>query len=167
MMQVSVHTNTYTHATTHVANGVARSIKQIVVRCGLDPAKLIGVWTTIEDGLSTWLKAMHLKYVVLEVVNPLTDQLVKRFDFEIRYRHDPLGTGDLWLDPRVVEYAVRKAGVVPHQCTYRIVAITKPGCAAVDGWTSTQLRMANHLCQKSVGSAVGGGGIAAFANYWK
>ena len=166
-MQISTHTNTYTQATTHVANNVIRGLKRLVVGCDLDPAKLIGTWTTMEEGLSTWLEARHLECVVLEVFNPNTDKLVKRFDFEIKYNHDPFGTGELWLDLSVVDYAIRKFGVVPRECSYGIIAITKPECAVVDGWTSTQLRSTSHLYQRSVGSVVGGGGISAFGNHWK
>lgn len=166
-MSTFVSTNTYTHATTHVATNITRSLKRLIIGCGLDPSNLIGGWTTLEEGLETWLTTRHLKRVTLEVATRSTNRLIKRFDFDIRYNHDPFGNGELWLDSKVVGYAIRKAAEVPKECVYSVLAVHAPGRPDVDGWTSTQFRDSSHLYQRSVGSAVGGGGIGAMASYWR
>lgn len=166
-MSTTTHTATYTRATTHVATNLVLGLKQIITECGLDPSKLIGAWETLEEGLSTWLETKHLRRVTLEIFDAYTDSLVKRFDFEVTYNHDPFGNGELWLDPKVTDYAIRKAGKVPHECVYDILVTTSPGRPDVHGWTSTRLRDSSHLYRRSVGSAIGGCGIGAIANYWR
>lgn len=165
-MSTFVRTGTCTHTTAYVATNIAFSLRQLIVGCGLDPSKLNGMWTTLGEGLRTWLTTGHLKRVTLEVVDCSTNRLIRRFDFDIWYTHDPLGNEELWLDAKVVDYAIRKATEVSSECDYSVV-VTAPGRPDVPGWTSTWLRDSSHLSQRSVGSAVGGGGTGAMASYWR
>lgn len=166
-MPVTVHVNTYTYVTTHVATNLIRSLKQIVVACGLDSSKLLGSWQTLEQGVATWLGTRHLQRLVLEIYNPTTSRLVRRFDFDIDYGYHPLGDGQLWVDPDTVNYAVRKAGAVPSSCSYDILANTAPGHPEVTGWTVGAFRSTAGLRRRSVGAAVGGGDLGVSLNYWR
>lgn len=166
-MATTVKVNTYTYATTHVATNLIRGLKQLVVGCGLDASRLVGNWQTLERGVATWLGSRHLKRLILEIYNPTTDRVVKRFDFEIDYTYHPSGDGELWLDADTVAYALAKAGTVPSSCSYAIVADTQLGAPNVIGWTTTALRSTDHLRRRSVGASVGGGDLGAVLNYWK
>ena len=166
-MATRVAVNTHTYATTHVATNLLRSVKQLVVGCGLDPAHLVGNWQTLERGIATWLGSRHLERLILEVYSSSTDRLVKRFDFEIDYGYHPAGDGDLWLDADTVAYALKKAGAVPSRCEYRILADTRPGEPRVDGWSTTTFRSTDGLQRRSVGASVGGGDLGASLHYWR
>lgn len=166
-MATTVQVNTHTYATTHVAANLIRSLKQLVVGCGLDASRLVGSWQTLERGVATWLGTRHLEHMILEIYNPSTDGLVKRFDFDIDYSYHPNGNGDLWLDADTVAYALAKAGAVPSSCSYAIVAGTRAGAPTISGWTTTTLRSTDHLRRRSVGASVGGGDLGAVLNYWK
>jgi hypothetical protein len=166
-MATTVQVNVHTYATTHVATNLIRSLKQLVVACGLDSSKLLGDWQTLETGVATWLRTRHLERLILEIYNRGTGQLVKRFDFDIDYTYHPAGNGDLWIDRDTVDYAVRKAGAVPSSCSYDIFAQTAPGRSNVTGWTTGNLRSTANLQRRSVGAAVGGGDLGASLNYWK
>ena len=166
-MPTAVHVNTYTHTTTHVATNLVRSLKQIVVGCGLDASKLVGCWQTIERGVATWLGSRHLRRVILEIYEVRSSGLVTRFDFDIDYGYHPAGDGALWLDPETVAYGIRKAGAVPATCNYDVLVETAPGHPAVSGWTEGTLRSTADLHRRSVGSAVGGGSLGASLSYWR
>lgn len=166
-MATTVRVNTTTYATTHVATNLIRSLKQLVVGCGLDASRLVGNWQTLERGVATWLGSRHLERLILEIYDASTDRLVKRFDFRIDYSYHPNGDGDLWIDSDTVAYALKKAGAVPSRCSYSIVADTHLGAPGVEGWSTTTLRPADHLRRRSVGASVGGGDLGAVLDYWK
>jgi hypothetical protein len=158
--------STHVYTNTHVAANLIRGLKQIVTDCGLDASKLIGNWATLELGVATWLGSRHLERLILEIYDPSTDGLIKRFEFNIDYTYDPLGNGELWIDPATVSYAVRKAGAVPSQCSYDVLASTAPGRRDVAGWTRGTLRSTAGMRRRSVGAMVGGGSLAASLSYW-
>ena len=166
MSTVQVSTSVY--SATHVATNVLRGLKQIVSGCGLDTTKLVGQWSILEDGVSTWVESRHLEELVLEVwdlSNP--SRLVGRFDFTIDYSYYGSGDGDLWLDPDTVTWAIKKNGSYPSGCDYRIVADTAAGAPSVDGWSDTTLRSTDGLRRHSVGTSLGGGSMGAGLSYWK
>lgn len=166
MSTVSVSTSVY--SATHVATNMLRGLKQIVAGCGLNTAKLVGDWSVLEAGISTWVESRHLEELVLEVWDTsCPDKLIGRFDFTIDYSYYGSGDGDLWLDPDTVAWAIRKNGSYPSGCGYRIVADTAPGAPRVDGWSSTTLRSTDGLRRHSVGTALGGGSMGAGLSYWK
>lgn len=166
-MATAVQVNVHTYATTHVATNVIRSLKQLVVSCGLDAAKLVGDWRTLERGVETWLRTRHLTRLILEIYARDTGALVRRFDFDIDYGYHPSGDGDLWIDPDTVDYAIRKAGKLPANCSYDILAQTSPGRPDVVGWSRGTFRSTAGLTRRSVGAAVGGGYLGASLGVWK
>jgi hypothetical protein len=165
-MGTSVNVNTATFSTTHVATNLLRSLKTLIVVCGLDSAKLVGEWSVLERGVETWLRSRHLTRLILEIYMPTTGTLIKRFDFEIDYSYHPEGNGDLWLDAETVRYAANKAGTVLSTCTYDILATTASGRPDVAGWSNGTLRSTSGLTQRSVGAAVGGGALGASLSHW-
>ncbi|GAA4469117.1 HORMA domain containing protein [Phytohabitans houttuyneae] len=168
-MSTSVRVNTYTHATTHVATNMLRSVKQIIRESGLSTDKIRNQWGVLESGVATWLGSRHLKSLVLEVYDPgkpAGADLVGRFDFTIDYTYYGDGDGELWLDPDTVSYTVRKNGSYPSRCEYRIVAETASGRPDVAGWSSTTLRSTAGFTRHSVGTAIGGGSLGAGLSYY-
>jgi hypothetical protein len=167
VMGTSVQVSTTTYSFTHVATNMLRSIKQIVIGCGLDPGHLADEWDVLELGVSAWLQSRHLKALVLEVYNRSTDAPVGRFDFTIDYGYYPNGDGDLWLDPDTISFAIRRAGLYPSGCAYGFIASTSPGRPAVSGWTSASFRSTDGMVRQSLGTALGGGSIGAGIDYWR
>lgn len=166
-MSPAVQVNVTTYTTTHVATNLVRSLKQLVIACGLNASKLIGEWQTLENGVATWLASRHLQELTLEIYATSSGVLATRFDFTIDYTYHPSGTGDLWIDPDTVNYAVRKTGAMPANCNYDIIASTAPGRPDVAGWTNGTMRSTAHMQRRSVGATVGGGDIGATLSYWK
>ncbi|MXW59846.1 MAG: HORMA domain containing protein [Acidimicrobiia bacterium] len=166
-MGTVVQVNTYAYATTHVASNLVRSLKQLIMACGLDAAKILGEWQTVESGVATWLGTRHLERLVLEIYSASTGNLIRRFDFDIDYSYHPAGDGDLWIDPDTVDYAIRKSGQLPANCCYEIFAQTSPGQPYVAGWTTGTLRSTSGLTRLSVGAAIGGGELGASLGVWR
>jgi hypothetical protein len=166
-MSTSVRVSTRTHSYTHVATNMLRSLKQIIVGCGLSQDVIVGEWDALERGATTWLSSQHLRKLVLEVFDRRSDALIGRFDFTITYDYYGSGDGDLWLDPTTVDQAIRRAGLYPSNCNYRIVADTAPGRPDVEGWSTTSLRSTAGFSQQSLGTGIGGGSVGASLSYYR
>ncbi len=166
-MTTAVYVNTTTYATTHVATNMLGSIRSIVKGSGLSPDLIRDQWTTLENGIETWLASRHLKAVTLEVFDPgkRPSDFAGRFDFTIDYGYYPGGDGDLWLDPDTVAYTVRKNGSYPGRCRYRIVIDCTPGYPAIPGWTATTYRSTAGFTRHAIGTALGGGSLGAGLSY--
>ena len=107
-MSTAVQVNVSVYSTTHVASNLVRSLKQLVLACGLNASKLLGEWQALENGVATWLASCHLQTLTLEIYGASSGVLVTRFDFTIDYTYHPNGNGDLWIDNDTVNYAVTK-----------------------------------------------------------
>jgi hypothetical protein len=81
----------------------------------------------LDRGLKVWIESEDLQRLVLEIYSKSTDKLVERFDFDLDYTYSTSDTGTFWLDTDQVTFAIRKAGLLPSGCLYRVVATTKPG----------------------------------------
>jgi hypothetical protein len=168
-MSTSVHVNLHTYASTHVATGMLRGLRQIIRGTGLDPTLLTDQWEVLERGVAAWLRSGHLKALILEVYDPgrqANHDLIGRFEFDIDYGYHPDGDGDLWLDSDAVAFAIRKNGSYPSLCAYRVVADTSPGYPAVPGWATTNLRATTGFTRHSTGTALSGGGLGAGLSYY-
>jgi hypothetical protein len=165
---VRVSAYSATHSATHVATGMLRGLKQIILGTGLSPTRLADDWTTLERGVSTWLKSGHLLTLSLEIWDPSNaGTLIERFDFDIDYGYSGDGEGELWLDPRTVQQAILKAGAVPSKCDYRVVIDNADGRPYVEGFKDTEYLSTNGLVRRSVGTAVAGGSLGAVLSYWQ
>lgn len=164
-MSTSVGVYTYAHSITYVTDKMLNSVKRIVQLSGLDPGKMTGNWKALESGISTWLRDGHLESVHLEVYNSATDELVRRWDFEIHYGET--GDGSFWQDSDDIRYHIKKAGLNPNNCDYRIVTTTTNGRRNVDGWAKTSLRSTEGFVKQGIGTTIGAGGISTGTSYWR
>jgi hypothetical protein len=167
MSQVKVHAYATPHTYTHVATGMLRGLRQIIVAAGLSPSRLASDWTVLENGIGTWLNSHHLQRLTLEVWHPADpDGLIQRFDFTIDYGYYSNGDGELWLDPKVVRQAIAKAGAMASNCDYTIKIRNADGAPPVLGFASCTYRSTNGMREYSVGTVVGGGSLGASLSYW-
>src|SRR5215211_5597220 len=95
MTTVAVYS--YTQSVVYVADNILKSLKDIIRLSGLDPAKLVGDWTVLLRGISTWIESRHLETVTLEIFDPKTDALIKRWDVGVVYTWD-ISAGTFWTD---------------------------------------------------------------------
>lgn len=164
-MSTVVSVNTYTHSVTYVTDKLLTSIKNIVRLSGLNPSRLTDNWTVLERGLKKWLDTKDLEQVHLEVFAPRTDELVGRWDFEIYYSFQ--GDGSFWQDPEAIKYHIRKQGLWPSECEYRVVVTNKPGFPTVAGWSPTTLRSTDGFVRQSIGTTIDGSGLSTGTGYWR
>ena len=166
-MTTFVTANTYVHTTTYITDKMLRSLLFIIRESGLDPSRFAGDWAWMERGIRTWLGTRDLETVILEVYDPYDSQLVGRWDFEIVYGYGSHGDGTMWVDTDAIRYAIRKAGLWPSQCAYRLVAVTKPGRPDVAGWSRTTLRSTDGFARHSIGTTIGAVGAGTSTAYWR
>ena len=166
-MTTNVYVNTYTHTTTYITDKMLNSIQFIVREIGLDPSKAADHWEATELGIRTWLGTQDLDTVILEVYDPSSGSLTGRWDFDIIYGYGSDGDGSMWVDTDAIRYAIKKAGLVPVECQYRIVAITKTGAPDVVGWSRTTLRSTDGLSRHSIGTTIGAVGAGTGTAYWR
>lgn len=164
-MSTVVTVNTYTHSVTYVTNKLLFTLKEIINLSGLSPAKLVDQWGTLELGIKTWLESRHLKQIVLEVFNSKTDNLVGRWDLAIQYGYT--GDSTFWVNTDEIRYHIKKAGLWPSECGYRVVVTNEPGRPDVPGWSSTTLRSTEGFVRQSIGTTIDGSGLGANTSYWR
>ncbi len=165
-MSTFVAVNTFTHSVTYVANNLLMCLQDIIRRSGLDPGKIAEDWVVLERGLTRWLETQHLETVTLEVWNPSTNGLVGRWDFSIAYSWNG-GGGAFWVDTDQIQYAIRKQGVWPSSCEYRVIVSTKTGRPDVAGWSSTTYRSLEGFVRQSIGTTLDASGLGAAATYYR
>jgi hypothetical protein len=168
-MSTFVTVNTYAHSATHVADNMIHSLHQIIRESGLSPEKLVGEWKSLRLAISTWLNSKHLDMVVLEVHDPrytIPDGLVGRWDFDIYY--GSAGDGGMWVNTDDIKYHIRKAGLWPSGCDYRVLLQNHPGAPSVAGWSGTQYYSTDGFVRQSIGTTIDGNGyISAGSAYWR
>jgi hypothetical protein len=157
--------NTYTHSVTYVTDKILNSLQNIIRWSGLSPEKLASDWEVLERGIKRWIETEDLIQVVLEVYHPQTDALVGRWDIEIWYGF--VGDGSFWVDTENIKYHIRKAGLWPNVCEYRVVTTTRPGRPDVEGWSRTTLRSTTGFVKQSIGTSIDGSGLRVGTGYWR
>lgn len=163
-MSTHAFVDTYAYTVTHVTDKLLLSVKEIIRESGLSPAKMSSSWASLERAVSAWIQSKHLSQIVLEIFNANTGVLVCRWDLEIVYGFG--GDGSLWVDTDAIKYHIRKAGLVPSTCDYSIKMQVKPNAPAVDGWDDGSLRSTDGFSRYSIGTTIGGSGLAASIGYW-
>ena len=138
MSAVAVYSRT--HSVTYVADNILKSLKDIIRLSGLDPTKLTQDWESTQRAIRTWLESEHLRKVVLEIYNPHTDALIRRWDVEVVYQWGGNGEGSFYTDTEQLRYHIQKAGVAPAQAKYCVLLDNKPGWPDVLGWGSGSYR---------------------------
>src|SRR5260370_316456 len=144
-MTGTVHTTstTHTHVITYLTEMMLYSLGNIIRDSGLDMERFADNRVNYERGIKEWLTSGHLEKVILEVFDPATAALVRRWDFELEVD----GDGDLgfWFDGADIRYHLLKSGKIPSKCGYALIVATKPGRPDVAGWTPCTLRDTGQL----------------------
>ena len=162
---VSTTTTTYTHVVTHIADKMLLSLGNIIRDSGLNMQRFADQRGVYEIGIKTWLASGHLDKVILEVYDPATNSLVKRWDFDLYVD----GNGDLgfWFDPEDIRYHLLKAGKAPSKCSYIIIVVTKPGRPDIPGWSGCELRDTSKLRQLCLGTTISASNTGTRTSYWR
>ena len=166
-MTTGVSVNTFAHTAAFITDKMLHSLQQLIRLSGLSPEWLAQDWDTLERGFKQWINDHDLTMVTLEVWRPATNVLVGRWDFDIDYGYDADGSGGMWVDTDAIRYAINKAGTWPSICSYRVIATTLPGRAAVRGWSSTAFRSTAGFQRHSIGTTIGAPGAAMGTVYWR
>lgn len=166
MSAVVVSAYSRTNSATYVAENMLKSLKDIIVLSGLDPAKLTDDWQVLSRGLRCWIASEHLERIVLEVFRPGSSTPLGRWDIDVVYGWTG-GDGHFWVDTDQIRLAVRKAGLWPGDADYRVVVQKSPGAEAVDGWSDTTLRSTAGMVRQSLGGTIEHHGLGASAAYWR
>lgn len=156
----------YTNSVTYVADNILKSFKDIIRLSGLDPSNLVSGWESNLLALTTWLESEDLEHVTLEIYDPVTDNLIFRWDLDIEYRWSS-DDGAFWTDTDQLRYSILKAGVAPNNAKYELSMKTKPGRPDVSGWGKGKYRSTDGMVKQSIGSTVQHNGLAANAGYWR
>jgi len=163
-MSTASYVDTSVYSVTYVTEKLLFSIKEIIVKSGLSPAKMTSQWASLEQGISTWIASKHLRQVYLEIFDPVKQNLVCRWDLDIIYGY--AGDGEFWADTEAIKYHIQKAGAIPAICEYRICLSNAPNAPSVDGWSTCTLYSTEGLSRYSVGTTIGTSGIGAGLAYW-
>ncbi len=166
-MSSGVVVNTYGLSVTYVADNIQRTLKNIVLLSGLDPAKLTSDWESINRALKAWLESRHLETIVLEISNAAGTALVGRWDIVVSYSWSEDDGSNFWVDTDQIKTAIRKAGQHPASCEYRLLLQNKPGYAAVSGWSTTTYLSTSGFVKQSLGSTVEHSGLGANTSYYR
>ncbi|MCY1360417.1 Bacterial HORMA domain 2 [compost metagenome] len=164
MTTVAVYS--YTQSVTYVADNILKSLKNILSLSGLDPTKLVGDWDVLHRGIKSWIESKHLELVILEIYHPRTDTLITRWDVSVSYSWDS-SAGNFWTDTEQLKYAIRKAGLMPSEASYRVAVTTANGRPDVSGWSSCSLRSTEGLVRQSLGTTIEHNGLGANTTYWR
>lgn len=162
----AVITYSYTQSVTYVSDKILKSLKDIIVLSGMDPTKLVEDREVNMRGITAWLESRHLESVGLEIYDPATDKLITRWDISIVYGWNG-SDGGFWTDTEQLKYAIKKAGIMPSQAEYRLLAQCKDGRPDVNGWSSTTARSTEGMVRQSLGTTVEHSGLGGQAAYWR
>lgn len=164
-MNTSVVTFTDTHAVTFVTDNMLDSMLEIIKETGLNPDKFVKQRNVYTNGVNAWLESRDILSMVLEVIRPVADELIRRWDIDIHFSEDG-GDGTFSVDIEKLKLAIYDAGEEPWTAQYRVVVCTRPGAPKVPGWETTSLSSTTHLSREEIGDTIVAGGIKASAVVW-
>ena len=166
-MNTSVSTNTTsrTHVVAYLTDKMLRYLGNIIRDSGLSMDTFSEIRPVYDRGIKTWLDSGHLEKVVLEVFSRVTNQLIKRWDFELF--SDGAGGLEFWFNPGEIRYHLLKSGNVPASCRYAIIIINKDGRPDVAGFSPCSLRDTGALRQFSLGTTITARNSGTRTHYWK
>lgn len=165
-MSTAVRVNTYAHSVTYVTDQLLNSLRRIIILAGLNTENLLEEWDVLSRGIRTWLNSKHMKTLVLEVYNPTTGKLVTRWDINIDYTLSPEDDGEFWTDTDALAHSIKKCGVIPSSCKYKVIVSNKDGRPDVDGWSPCEYRSTAGLTRRCVGTTIDAGTVGASTSYW-
>lgn len=162
----SVAVYSFTHSVVYVADNILKSLKDILWMSGLDPSKLVTDWDSTLRALHSWLDSGHLERIILEIYDPITDNLITRWDIDI-VRSWSADESGFWTDTDQLRYHIQKAGLTPGEARYELLISNKPGHPKVGGWGPGSFRSTDRMVRQSLGSTIEHNGLGANAAYWR
>ena len=162
----SVITYSSTQSVTYVADNILKSLKDIIRLSGMNPANLMDTAESKMRALKTWLDTGDLERITLEIYDPRTDKLVRKWDIEVTYGWSA-GDGSFYTDTDQLRFAIKKAGLAPENAEYRVLLYTRDGRPDVEGWSPTNARSTDGMVRQSLGSTIEHNGLGASASYWR
>jgi hypothetical protein len=161
-----VVTYTQTHSVTFLSDNLRNSLREVIRENGLSPDKLMQDWTTIENGIRTWLTSRHLTGITIEFFRPGTSEAAARWDFPVDYTSSGVDD-DMWLDKAYLRQLIAKSKRPTTDCTYRITLSHKAGAAPVEGLSSCTLLSTGQLVARQAGTIIATGHMTAGVTYWR
>ena len=162
----AVITYSRTQSVTYVSDNILKSLKDIIRLSGMDPTNFVNNAQINMRGIKAWLESEDLKQVILEIFNPISNELILRWDIDVRYSW-LAGDGNFWTDTDQLRCAIRKAGIAPSTAKYDLLLRTKPGRPNVAGWSPATLRSTQDMVRQSLGLTIEHNGLGASAAYWR
>ena len=162
----AVITYSRTQSVTYVSNNILKCLKDIIRLSGMDPTNFVNNAQINMRGIKAWLESEDLKQVILEIFNPISNELILRWDIDVRYSWSA-GDDNFWTDTDQLQCAIRKAGIAPSTAKYDLLLHTKPGRPNVAGWSPATLRSTQDMVRQSLGSTIEHNGLGASAAYWR
>lgn len=157
---------TRTHSVTFLTDNLLNALREVIRENGLSPERLMQDRDTLARGIKTWLNSGHLTNVIVECFRPGAAIADARWEFPVDYS----GSGvedDMWVDKNYLRQLIAKAKRPSSDCGYRVVLITSPGAARVDGFFGCTLLSTGALAARQAGTAIATGHLTAGVTYWK
>ena len=164
-MSSTVVTLTEAHAVTLVTENMLDSMLEIIKETGLNPDKYVKQRDVYTNGISAWLESRHISRMVLEIIRPVSNELIRRWDIDIHYSEDG-GDGTFSVNTDKLKLAIYEARLEPWTAQYRVIVSTLSGAPQVPGWETTTLSPTDHLSREEIGETITAGGIKASAAVW-
>ncbi len=162
----AVITYSRTQSVTYVADNILKSLKDIIRLSGMDPTNFANDAQINMRGIKAWLESEDLEQIILDIFDPITNELILRWNIEVSYSWSA-GDGNFWTDTDQLRWAIQKAGVAPSTAKYDLLLRTKPGRPNVEGWSPAASRSTQGMLRQSLGSTVEHNGLGASAAYWR
>jgi Bacterial HORMA domain 2 len=165
---VNVHATAYTFAQNVIflSDNFRNSLREVIRENGLSPEKLMQDWTTIENGIQSWLFSRHLQTIVVEFYKPGAVSVSARWDFPISY----VGLGvndDMWPDKAYLRQLIAKSARPTTDCTYRVLLCKLTNAPYVPGFIDSPFLGTGQLEARQAGTIIAAGQLSAGATYWR
>ena len=162
----AVITYSRTQSVTYVSDNILKSLKDIIRLSGMDPTNFANDAQINMRGIKAWLESEDLEQVILEIFDPISNELILRWDIDVSYSW-LAGDGNFWTDTDQLRWTIQKAGIAPSTAKYGLLLRTKPGRPNVAGWSPAILRSTQDMVRQSLGSTIEHNGLGASAAYWR
>jgi Bacterial HORMA domain 2 len=166
--QVYAYTRTFTqtHSIVFLSDNLRNTLREVIRENGISPDRLMQDWTTIEDGIKTWLQSGHLNNIVVEFYRPGASTASARWEFPIGYAGSGVAD-DMWLDKNYLRQLIAKSARPSTDCSYRILLCTNPGRPYVAGFVDCSFLSTGNLAARQAGTVIATGYMTAAVTYWR
>ena len=160
---VGTRTTTRTQTATHLSDAILGSFSSILARLGLSDSYLARHWSTIENGLTTWIEEGSLDEARLEIGSPTDPDAV--FNVPIEYRYTGEGNIEFVTSQARLARAMAKLTAVPARTEYRVVVTHRCQHTEVSGWSETTAANTSGLSAYRLGGLAAGPDASASMTY--